>query len=109
MTDFPSSPESSTLKPCPFCGEPADDWHGSFGEYVSCSGCGARSGDSPSQKEAREWWNVRTSDLAPSLQQSILKRLCEPETGHTIHDVVANYRAIRRDALSISSTLGNTR
>jgi hypothetical protein len=59
-----TSPVSETLKPCPFCGEPANDWHGSFGEYVSCTGCGARSGNSPSQKEARDWWNVRTSDLA---------------------------------------------
>lgn len=36
--------------------------------------------------------------------QPIIERLCKPESGHTIHDVVANYRAIRRDALAISST-----
>jgi ribosomal protein L37AE/L43A len=68
MTDFPSSPESSTLKLCPFCGKDdiernSDKW----GHWFFCD-CGARSGYGHSPTEAAWLWNTRTSDHAPRLQ-----------------------------------------
>lgn len=47
---------------------------------------------------------VQSLNAAQPSWQPIIERLCKPEAGHTIHDVVANYRAIRRDALALSST-----
>lgn len=61
-------------------------------------------GDHIKARDAQLFVAERSNDVAQPSWQPIIERLCKPESGHTIHDVVANYRAIRRDALAISST-----
>jgi len=70
-----SSPETETLKPCPFCGSTAlidHDWKcgDDEGYYeISCTNC-TGSADrfigvhSDCRESAVRWWNTRTSDLA---------------------------------------------
>lgn len=52
---------SDELKPCPFCGAPADLIKGTFGYYVQCAGelCNAKLGDWVEVKYAIQAWNTR--------------------------------------------------
>jgi len=77
MTDFPSSPVSATLKPCPFCGLSdlvMSDQSPSQWRAILCNECGARG---PSVKledrEIENDWNTRTSGHAqtPAEQERI--------------------------------------
>ncbi|MGY3393404.1 hypothetical protein ACVWW6_005995 [Bradyrhizobium sp. USDA 3311] len=61
--------------------------------------------DAPCTKDGK-WLSLheRIAALTSTEPQTvgIIERLCKPETGGTIVDVLADYRAIRRDALALS-------
>jgi len=62
VTDPPDL-SHDTLKPCPFCGGPAELKNPGY-EYYSpcwckCTQCGAEGPTKSSELEAEEWWNKR--------------------------------------------------
>lgn len=73
------------LKPCPFCGGPADlrhDYTGQGSSYISCMNCGVTSPRFPvefsasSDDRARKFWNKRTAATQEPSQ--------EPEEGEQV-------------------------
>lgn len=55
---------TSKLKPCPFCGAPAELWHSSTWDYeVRCTGCRAKTRrHHENENGATMDWNRRVDD-----------------------------------------------
>lgn len=81
MTDFPTSPETATLKPCPFCGGRANLYTNEVDFIkkwsVGCGDCNANMDVcEDTQAEAAEVWNCRFG-FAQRPADSALRELVE--------------------------------
>jgi len=84
MTDFPSSPVSATLKPCPFCGGKMEEVTDEDGHYwvhpgrrgierADCWLSDAWISDEPEGEGSIGEWNTRADGVAPSSQEQLVE------------------------------------
>jgi hypothetical protein len=87
------------LKPCPFCGDPAEfrGWDGvkktAPEVWVACSRCAASSDTRTGPLDAARVWNTRRAAEPPADVMEVVKNL---------HDVA---RYLRADSLAVSATV----